>query len=1329
MKTLNFNQMLFILFIGSLLLSNVSVGKAAFYQNDPLNRLTTVVQEDGTVISYTYDPVGNRTRMQVYSEAVLDNLPNDWEMEHFGNLDQGDLDDYDGDGETNLVEFNNDTDPADAASAHDSEHAYKDLRFALLHLYEQQADGSLLPSGFGVELICRPIAGKTAVSGQLFKPQATTGDAVVSMEILESGQLIRYAKSDYADFDALRNDFPPGQYRVEVAHSPSGWLRLKLTIPPYTASDLPDPIAVVSPVAGDEYVSLTHTIEFASGCWSFLEIRNPATDVALYSYARPAGTYPTSHDVAAEILANLTEYTMNVDALNTVHPIFAARNIVSFRTEPKKIIYVKWDAPGPHDGTSWERGHVSVLNGIGAAQAGEEVWVARGDYYWNGDSHYMKDGVNVLGHFAGTETLPTQRDLSNQDYETKLRADKTVIYGASNAILDGFTITGGATNTDGGGMYNDSKTNLRIKNCIISNNSAESFGGGMRNNYGSTVLVENSTFSENYAVNESGGAVLNRGASVVTFKNCVFSSNHVMEMERGGALFNEENSTVECLNCQFTGNYVPGSGDSGKGGAIYQSGGQLKLRNCTFGQKIPNHAAGDGGAIFVSGATGSIVGSNFIGNEARGGGQSGAIDLDCPDFWILDCEFQGNSAKFGGAMDMHYGGKVSNSLFMANTAQDSGGGIERAGNVCNCVFYGNSAVDDGGGIDGGGYVRNSIFWGNTAGDNGPQIENGGSVQYSCVQGGHDGEENIDADPLWVNPAIGDFHLQAGSPCIDAGIWDACVPLYDKDGTPRDAFPDMGAFEYVGASPIVALDDLYSADTGTTLTVEVEAGVLANDEKPIGVAPLVFLLSNTGHGELALAGDGAFTYLSDPGFVGVDGFTYKARNGWTDSNPARVTLIVGAPMPELSISGGQFLENAGIAIAKVALSAPSMDPVAVDLKTIPGTAEEGEDFIPIATRLNWSPGEYGVREVKISLIDDNLQEPEEIFMVELFNSSNADIAQTTGTIMIVNDDKAVVSLRVEGPSVVDEESGAQYACFADFDDGSSEVVTGEAGWSDNSPVAGISRGYLTTLTVAQDEECCLTVIYKGKMAERCIQISNSTIKSNIWMIYGKFPTPTPIPSPSPTPISTPTPSPSPSPSPEPTATFIPTATPTPTPGIVFIDDFSGPTLSDNWETFPNGGTIEIVNGWLRIQLANPDFSEVRLVAPDTQLVNMSVTFDLDPKSSGVDNQVSVVSLREGGGKRYAAYFQQSASKVYIARWIDESREVLNIRDYTVVAGRFRFSVVGYSLSIEKMNDQIVVETILSASDAAEGVPGPGTVRLGVNQEDALFDNIIVENLGP
>jgi parallel beta-helix repeat protein len=66
-----------------------------------------------------------------------------------------------------------------------------------------------------------------------------------------------------------------------------------------------------------------------------------------------------------------------------------------------------------------------------------------------------------------------------------------------------------------------------------------------------------------------------------------------------------------------------------------------------------------------------------------------------------------------------------------------------------------------------------------------------------------GEGNISADPLFIDLVNNDYHLQAGSPCIDAGN-STGAPSTDFDGNPRPidgdgdgiAVVDMGAFEYM-----------------------------------------------------------------------------------------------------------------------------------------------------------------------------------------------------------------------------------------------------------------------------------------------------------------------------------------------------------------------------------------------------------------------------------------------------------------------------------------------------------------------------------------------------
>ena len=84
-----------------------------------------------------------------------------------------------------------------------------------------------------------------------------------------------------------------------------------------------------------------------------------------------------------------------------------------------------------------------------------------------------------------------------------------------------------------------------------------------------------------------------------------------------------------------------------------------------------------------------------------------------------------------------------------------------------------------------------------------------------------GNGNIDANPLFVDLINGDYHLQPGSPCIDAGDNDA-VPFdvtTDRDGKPRFSdvpltpdtgkglppIVDFGAYEYQGITNLIIGD--------------------------------------------------------------------------------------------------------------------------------------------------------------------------------------------------------------------------------------------------------------------------------------------------------------------------------------------------------------------------------------------------------------------------------------------------------------------------------------------------------------------------------------------
>ena len=55
--------------------------------------------------------------------------------------------------------------------------------------------------------------------------------------------------------------------------------------------------------------------------------------------------------------------------------------------------------------------------------------------------------------------------------------------------------------------------------------------------------------------------------------------------------------------------------------------------------------------------------------------------------------------------------------------------------------------------------------------------------------------SVESDPLFVSTATPDFHLQAGSPCINAGVDVGLTTDYEGATVPWGAAPDIGAYEY------------------------------------------------------------------------------------------------------------------------------------------------------------------------------------------------------------------------------------------------------------------------------------------------------------------------------------------------------------------------------------------------------------------------------------------------------------------------------------------------------------------------------------------------------
>ena len=89
-------------------------------------------------------------------------------------------------------------------------------------------------------------------------------------------------------------------------------------------------------------------------------------------------------------------------------------------------------------------------------------------------------------------------------------------------------------------------------------------------------------------------------------------------------------------------------------------------------------------------------------------------------------------------------------------------------------------------------------------------------------------------------------------------------------------------------------DSFQALRDRTLNVA-GPGVLLNDHDLDGDAIFSFKETDPAHGSVTLAPDGAFIYTPDAGYVGPDGFSYRASDG-TLTSPVRIVSITVTAIP-------------------------------------------------------------------------------------------------------------------------------------------------------------------------------------------------------------------------------------------------------------------------------------------------------------------------------------------------------------------------------------------------------------------------------------------------